>query len=59
MTEFFFALGVLVVSALGLAMGVLFGRSPVTTSCAGATRYSHLRCADCPLNRARAGEEAA
>lgn len=56
MTEVLFAIAVVALSAMGLALGVLFGRDPVTTSCAGATRSARLRCDDCPLRRAAKAE---
>lgn len=44
--EFMIALALVLLACLGLGLGLLLGRGPVTRSCGGCAEAS--RCAACP-----------
>ncbi|MDO5611780.1 MAG: hypothetical protein Q4G14_00875 [Paracoccus sp. (in: a-proteobacteria)] len=46
--EFLFAILVIALAAGGLALGLVFGRRPVSTSCGSMDCVPGLRCTDCP-----------
>ncbi|MDO5631768.1 MAG: hypothetical protein Q4G22_08015 [Paracoccus sp. (in: a-proteobacteria)] len=50
--EFLFAILVICLAAGGLALGLIFGRRPVSTSCGSMDCVPGVRCTDCP-NRAK------
>ncbi|WP_010137460.1 hypothetical protein [Oceanicola sp. S124] len=54
--ELLITLAIFLLAAGGLALGLLFGRGPVQTSCGGASCIKGADCAVCP-NRKR-GDEA-
>lgn len=56
MTEFAFALAIILLAVVGIGAGLLMGRAPAKTSCRAADGIPHARCADCPLRRKRAKE---
>ncbi|PWJ16959.1 hypothetical protein [Jannaschia seohaensis] len=58
MTETLFAIAIFALAALGLGLGLVFGRRPVRTSCGAADRIAAHRCADCPLRRQTADGDA-
>lgn len=58
MTEFIFTIAIFALAALGLGLGLMFGRDPVTTSCGAKGKSDKDRCADCPLRRMAAQSEA-
>ncbi|MFT6451670.1 MAG: hypothetical protein ACJA06_001155 [Halocynthiibacter sp.] len=45
-------------AALGLGLGLTFGRGPVRTSCGAAAGLKKNRCVDCPLRRQAETQEA-
>jgi hypothetical protein len=55
--EFVLAILFFSIAAFGLGLGLMFGCSPVRTSCGAAERVASARCADCPLRRASATKE--
>lgn len=57
--EFLFALAVLCLAAIGLGLGLLFGGTPVRTSCGATERLEKDRCSDCPLRGRVSGKEEA
>lgn len=57
MTTFLLGFGVIVLSILGLAVGVLAGRRPIKGSCGGLSCGASAGCAGCPNARTREGHE--
>ena len=51
MTEALFAIGIFGLAALGIGVGLLFGRGPARTSCGATDTLPAARCRDCPLRR--------
>ncbi|MBY4893866.1 hypothetical protein KUL25_13930 [Rhodobacteraceae bacterium N5(2021)] len=51
MTLFLFSLGVIALSGLGLAIGVLAGRGPIKGSCGGISCGVPGGCAACPSRK--------
>ena len=51
MMELVFAVAIMVLAAVGLGLGLFFGRGPVQTSCSAAACLPEARCTDCPLRR--------
>jgi len=47
METFLLAFGLVLLSVLGLALGVIFGRSPLKGSCGGLACATGLRCSGC------------
>jgi hypothetical protein len=45
-------------AAVGLGLGLTFGRGPVRTSCGATAGLDKDRCLDCPLRRQTAAQEA-
>jgi hypothetical protein len=45
-------------AAVGLGLGLTFGRGPVRTSCGATAGLDKDRCLDCPLRRHTASKEA-
>ena len=56
--ELLLALIVIALAATGMAVGVLFGRGPVRSSCGAAACLPKGRCEDCPLRNRAETEEA-
>lgn len=52
MTLFLFSFGIIALAGLGLAIGVLAGRSPIKGSCGGVSCGAPGGCGACP-NRAK------
>ncbi|GHF07567.1 hypothetical protein GCM10016455_30770 [Aliiroseovarius zhejiangensis] len=50
--EILFAIAIFGLAAVGLGLGLTFGRDPVRTSCGAAAGLREGRCADCPLRHA-------
>ena len=48
MATFLLSLAVVLLSVLGLALGVLFGRAPLAGSCGGISCIRGTDCAGCP-----------
>lgn len=46
--EFLLTLGIFLLAACGLALGLVFGRGPVQTSCGGASCIKGAACDFCP-----------
>lgn len=46
--EALFAILIVCLAALGLAVGLLFGRNPPQAGCAGLSCVGGTRCQDCP-----------
>jgi hypothetical protein len=44
-------------AAVGLGLGLTFGRGPVRTSCGATAGLDKDRCLDCPLRRHTAAEQ--
>jgi hypothetical protein len=57
MTEFLFTIAIFALAALGLGLGLMFGRDPISTSCSAKDKSAKGRCADCPLRRMAAQSE--
>ena len=51
MTTIFLSIAIVLLSALGLAVGVLFGREPIKGSCGGLACQQGGGCEGCPNNR--------
>ncbi len=56
--ELLLALVVIALAATGMAVGVLFGRGPVLTSCGAAACLPKTRCEDCPMRNRVDGDAA-
>ncbi|MCK0140631.1 hypothetical protein [Aliiroseovarius sp. F47248L] len=55
--EILFAIVIFGLAAVGLGLGLTFGRDPVRTSCGASAGLREGRCSDCPLrHRAEAAE---
>lgn len=52
MQTFILTLGLILLSAAGLAIGVLFGRAPIKGSCGGLACIEGARCGGCGRHRA-------
>ncbi len=55
--EFFLAVGIVVLAAVGLGLGLVLGRGPARTSCGAAACLPTGRCVDCPMRRRPARED--
>jgi hypothetical protein len=49
--EVIFGIGIFGLAALGLGLGLAFGRGPVKGSCGGASCMAGAGCAACPRKR--------
>lgn len=47
--EILFAIVIFALAAVGLGLGLTFGRGPVRTGCGAASGMREGRCSDCPL----------
>ncbi len=55
MATFILTFVIVAVSLLGLGLGVLFGRSPVSGSCGGLSCVPDSRCAGCTKHQNKGG----
>lgn len=56
--EILIAIGVFVLAAAGLGLGLVFGAGPARTSCGAAACLPEAgTCTDCPLRRRAASED--
>jgi hypothetical protein len=53
MATFILALLIIIVSLLGLALGVLFSRSPIAGSCGGLSCVTKSQCVGCTKNQTK------
>ncbi|MDO5647083.1 hypothetical protein [Paracoccus sp. (in: a-proteobacteria)] len=53
MTQLLIAIVIMVLACGGLALGLMFGRGPVKTSCGGMECLPGPRCHDCPNRKDR------
>jgi hypothetical protein len=58
MMEVLISIVIFGLAAVGLGLGLTFGRGPVRTSCGATAGFDKGRCLDCPLPRQTAAQEA-
>jgi hypothetical protein len=58
MMELLISVVIFGLAAVGLGLGLTFGRGPVRTSCGATAGLDKDRCLDCPLRRQTAAQEA-
>jgi hypothetical protein len=58
MMELLISVVIFGLAAVGLGLGLTFGRGPVRTSCGATDGLDKDRCSDCPLRRHTAAEQA-
>lgn len=57
MTTFLFSFGIIVLSGVGLAVGVLVGRDPIKGSCGGISCGVPGGCVGCPKKLTKEGDQ--
>jgi hypothetical protein len=58
MMELLISVVIFGLAAVGLGLGLTFGRGPVRTSCGATAGLDKDRCSDCPLRRHTASKKA-
>ena len=58
MMELLISVVIFGLAAVGLGLGLTFGRGPVRISCGATAGLDKDRCLDCPLRRHTAAEQA-
>ena len=56
MAIFLLVFALMILSAVALALGVVFGRGPLQNGCNAAVCAKRIKCADCP-NRSNGSED--